>query len=176
MRPYRRRLYYANKVGHNSRVNDNLHCIHPWVSLLVVSCIDCTQESRARRVWRIVNTWNGELASLVHATQATANKAASRTPRQTYTYISMVHVGARTKNFVENLVQSRNELDLSLYNGVLHLVVHPHGLHHLLYTPDVRVWTKENVLQLSLLLVDALDRQPLRSIPSVRVHFQEWLR
>ena len=60
-------------------------------------------------------------------------------------------------SLTKDLVESRHVLDRLVYDTLLLCVVDPQVLLVHLYTPNVSVWPKQDVFELSLLLVDVLD-------------------
>mmetsp|Transcript_34586 Transcript_34586/g.95273 ORF Transcript_34586/g.95273 Transcript_34586/m.95273 type:complete len:374 (+) Transcript_34586:3535-4656(+) len=64
------------------------------------------------------------------------------------------------EDFVEDLVQRRHVIDLPVHDFLLALIIHEHLLKLVLCGAHVRVRTKQDVLELRLLLVNLLDGLP----------------
>lgn len=62
-----------------------------------------------------------------------------------------------TKYFIKDFIESRHKSDLSLHDSIPFLVKDVHVLGGLLHRADIGVWSKKDVLQLSLALVDSLN-------------------
>ena len=74
--------------------------------------------------------------------------------------VALLVIGCIHQHLVKDLEQAGHEGDLSLVHAHL-IIVHIHGLREGFARADVCVGPQQDVLQLTLLLVDALHREPL---------------
>ncbi len=71
--------------------------------------------------------------------------------------ITLLVIGSIDNDFIKNLVESRSVRDVTTLNALRLGVENKHWLGDLLRAPNVRIGTKEDVFELSLLLVGLFD-------------------